>query len=85
MTQTICCPLYLAMLLHFHCYPRPYAEHEPEHASYPAVADGMDFLLSSGMIEPADDYMVFRTTNRGRAYVEHLMTVPFPVQQWVMP
>lgn len=77
------CPLNLMMLLHHHTTPTPYAQDNPLHAASPAVREGREMLLEEGMIKPDGDLYI--TTERGAAFIDHLMTVPFPVSRWVIP
>lgn len=62
------------------------AEQYPEWHKGSAQRELRDDLLREGMLAPVDsriDQLVI--TDKGRAYVEHLMGVPFPVCKWVIP
>lgn len=75
------CPLNLEILLHCHYSPVP---HENSHA--PAVAEGISYLHRNCMIKPVTgEQNVYQTTDKGKTYIEHLMTIPFPVQKWEIP
>lgn len=38
-------------------------------------------LVSDGLIETEDDYFV--TTDRGRAHIQQLCSLPYPTQAWI--
>lgn len=80
-------PLQLQFLLHCHCYPEP---HEMIHVL--AWQDARDFLINNEMIEihtkaTTLSECVFITTAKGKFYIDHLLSVPFPepVQGWAIP
>lgn len=74
-------PITLDYLLHCHVslIPHPYIH-------LPAWQDTRDYLVNKGMIEVKDksqqflDY-VFTTTDKGKFFIDHLMKIPFPVEQ----
>lgn len=72
-------PSNLELLLH--CYYSPEV-HPRFHA--PAIQEGIRYLRAVGMIEPdlPIGTKVFNATDKGVAFIQHLMTVPFPVQKW---
>ena len=70
-------PNNLDILLHYHCSS---AQHERFDA--PAVQEGIAYLVQQGLLDRADFPAV---TDKGRAYIEHILAVPFPEQAWVMP
>ena len=71
-------PCNLETLLHCHYSPSPHPR-----AEAPAIKAGIVYLLKAGMIEAKDG--TCRTTPRGAAFINHLMTIPFPVETWVIP
>lgn len=73
------CILNLELLLHYYCSKEPF---DPNRMHTQAVIDGMKFLLEQGMIDRIDFPSV---TEKGQAFVSHLLSVPFPVTQWVIP
>jgi hypothetical protein len=76
-------PLKLIILLHYHTTPRAYAENEPDHANSPAVRECVSELLEEDMIhEVCGDR--FTTTDRGRFFIDYLMTIPFPAKKWAI-
>lgn len=72
-------PLILTMLLHCHFSPEPI-----ENTDNLAIKEGIKLLLEWKMIVhiQGDSY---QTTGRGDAHIKHLLAVPFPVNQWVLP
>lgn len=79
-------PLHIRMMLHYYAIATPYAEHDPFHASSIAVAEYRGHLIQSGLIEEdLKSPSGYRSTARGRAYVEALCDMPLPIQKWVMP
>lgn len=73
-------PSNLELLLH--CY---YSPERHERFTAPAIQDGIVMLLHAGMIEPGDAPDTFGATEKGKAFVRHLMTIPFPEMAWVVP
>lgn len=85
-------PLHLQMLLWHHTRAEPYAKHEPDHAASPVVAACRRDLLEHGLIEPDPrahpkgvEGSGWTTTAKGRAYVDALCSLPFPVCKWIIP
>jgi len=78
-------PSNLEVLLH--CY---YSSEPHPRADAPAVMEGINYLINTGMIY-AITYNgntgeeTWKTTAKGEAYIEHLMSIPFPVATWVIP
>lgn len=80
------------MLLWYHSRCEPYGKHEPDHATSYAVSKYLGDLIEAGLIEK--DGRVppqgvkgsgFRTTEKGRFYVEALCSLPLPVNCWKIP
>ena len=78
--MTIRTPNNIDILLHFHCSP---TKHERREA--PAVIEGIQILLEAGALEPDANRGEghFRTTPKGRAWVESLCNVEEPRAAWV--
>lgn len=74
----IASPGNLELLLHCH-----YSARNHERSDAPAIIEGIRMLSNADMIETRDG--IWRTTERGAAFIEHLMTIPFPVAKWVIP
>jgi hypothetical protein len=75
-------PSNLELLLHCHYSPEPHPR-----LRAPAIQEGLQHLLTHRMIErnhqqPGE---VYTTTQKGYAYINFLMTVPFPEQHWIVP
>ncbi|MDH7796375.1 DNA-binding PadR family transcriptional regulator [Beijerinckia sp. GAS462] len=64
-----------------------YSAAEHPRANTSSVINTTSNLRDEGMIEPEmfEGKIVFRPTEKGRAWVEALCSVPFPVAQWVIP
>jgi hypothetical protein len=79
-------PLQITMMLHYYAIAAPYAQHEPEHAISPAVRSQTQDLADAGLIEPSSTSgSGWRSTDKGKAYVEMLCDLPVPVCKWVQP
>lgn len=74
-------PLYLQMLLHFHCIRVPFPNIDS-----PAQQDCLDDMLEAGLVYSlsADQGVVlWRLTPRGNAHVLQLLALPLPTQAWI--
>lgn len=77
----------LEVLLHHAYKPEPYPRDTP------AVRDAHMLLVREGLIVPENGgdvvhnncLFIYRTTERGRVYINALMSVQLPVQAWTMP
>lgn len=69
----------LQVLLHIYC--RPYAFEEDS----PASNEAHERLLKAEMIRYSVKEGLFVITERGKFFVEHLLNIPFPITQWVIP
>jgi len=69
-------PLELEVLIH--CYVTPEL-HPRIHA--PAVKEAHEFFEEIGLIEQQKDF--YSTTDRGKAYISMLCSLPLPEQKWV--
>lgn len=67
-------PSNLELLLH--CY---YSTAPHPRRGYQAIEEGIEHLHRHGMIDRTD---YPRATEKGEAFIKHLMTIPFPVQRW---
>jgi hypothetical protein len=70
----------LELLLHCHYSPDP---HPRLHA--PSIQEGIEHLLAHGMIDHTTVSQVYKTTEKGKYYIEWLLHVPFPRGVWEMP
>ncbi len=71
-------PLQISMMLHFHVSPSKY---EPWGS---AQSEAMDWFVKEKLVEfPVTDRV--RLTERGKAYVSFLQTMPLPVANWAIP
>jgi hypothetical protein len=81
-------PLGIEIMLHYHVSVGQYGSdkdggHCPSNA--PAVRDMLLFLAKEEMLGYIKDGQGYEITGRGRAYVDFLQDVPFPITKWVMP
>jgi hypothetical protein len=71
-------PLNLEVLMHFHCsnerFPR----------DTPAIGDAISYLIQTEMID-SSKVGVHCVTDKGHAYIKHILNVPFPKKTWVIP
>lgn len=72
--------LNLQILLHSYCSPTPFRNQEA-----PAVREGIAFLFQEKMIEHTEKSSVFAVTDKGEAYIRHIMCIPFPRSVWMIP
>jgi hypothetical protein len=76
-------PARLQYLLHCYCIRSPYDQYLEK--------DWHEFLLSEKVIEPDDNQpftgepMIFRTTEKGKFWVEAILSVPMPISRWEIP
>ena len=67
-----------------HCY---YSPEEYPRVYAPAVQSSYGILVLCGLIEPVYNEVTitseYRTTERGRAHVKQLCTLPLPSSAWV--
>lgn len=84
-------PLAIEILLHYHGHAYDYREGD---FSAPAVRELIDrfrgdnpLYTDSGMLEIETQMgnRSYRLTDKGRVYVAALLSVPLPVQVWVLP
>lgn len=75
-------PSNLELLLH--CYYSPEAH---PRVSAPAIKEGISYLVREKMITPVygKGPDIYTTTDKGEAFIKHLMTIPFPVIRWEFP
>jgi hypothetical protein len=77
-------PFSIEIVLHYYYSPE---EHRGSHA--PIWGGTIQFLLDEGLLakraELSEYGASYEATEKGRAYVEALCAMPFPVQKWVMP
>lgn len=66
-------PLQVKLLLHAYCHPEPF---ENQHA--PAVNSAIQEFLSDGVIRKTGESGIYETTDKGRAWVHCICSVPPP-------
>ena len=81
-------PFELDILLHYYaiCEDHPVVRNNP-----PIWKGTRDAFIETGLMEvrlendPHYQCCTYRLTERGNAYIEAVLSVPLPVQKWVMP
>jgi hypothetical protein len=73
-------PLHLEILLWYHCRANEY-----DFNGNPTRIEYAEHLLADGVLAAGDSNPKYSITPRGRAFIEHILQLPFPKQQWVMP
>ncbi len=72
-------PNAIEILIHCHVCPLPHRRRD-----VPAVGEELASLEINGMIEPGPEYPGgYRTTPRGKAHIEQLCGLAWPVQVWI--
>lgn len=71
-------PSSLEVLLHMHVSPSPHPRSDAM-----AVKHAISDLLEAGMIQRDDRH--YTTTDKGKFYIEHLLSIPFPVRTFSIP
>lgn len=76
-------PIKIEIILHYYHAVDDYRGGD---FSAPVVSEALNDFISVGILtqldDPAPEYAI---TEKGRAYVEALMGVPFPVNVWMSP
>ena len=73
-------PLHLKLLLHHYTHPEPWPHKGGCANEYEEQLRSEGLLQLAPPIQVDRDYLV---TDKGRAHVEQLLTLPFPTQAWV--
>ena len=72
-------PIKLEILLHYFACSGPYPR-----SSAPAVQDAITYLITHDLLERCAE-QPYDVTEKGAAYIKHLLSIPFPVKQWIIP
>lgn len=76
-------PLQINLLLHYYAIAAPF---DPQRDDAPAVRTQLTELLMLGLIDPdAGSPSLYRVTDKGRAHVEALCSLPLPECKWTTP
>lgn len=77
-------PFELDILLHYYSSA---SEHEAVLNNVPIWPETREWFLRSGLLEPhaSDHGASYRTTEKARVFIEYIMSLPLPVQEWKMP
>lgn len=76
--KTIQTPNNLEVLLHYHTTPQIHPRHDA-----PAVKSAVEMLLAEGLLQRDD--RLYTTTDKGKFYLDHLLSRPFPVRTFSIP
>lgn len=72
-------PLKLKVILHCHTDPLPHPRLDA-----PAVREAIEEFLAAGLIERANGpNEIYRTTERGNAWITMLLVTPYPKRAWI--
>lgn len=74
-------PLHLEIILHYATLADDFDAHR---IKLPVVSGAITWLFSEGMLEPGDKLM-WQITDKGKFWLEHLLTIPFPELRWEIP
>jgi DNA-binding HxlR family transcriptional regulator len=79
-------PFELEILLHMYYTP---TKPDAFVRRAPILPETLVAFVQEGLIEESEptepDYCGYRLTERGTAYIEHVLAVPLPVVKWVLP
>lgn len=78
MRNCIVSPSNLELLLHCHVSPEQHPRLEAK-----AIKGGLEYLQGHGMIERYD--RTWTTTEKGKFYIEYILSIPFPEQSFRIP
>lgn len=68
----------LEVLMHCHYSPTVHPRIEA-----PAVKEALRYLSIAGLIEQDD--RAYTTTDKGKFYLSHILSIPFPIQEFRIP
>lgn len=75
--------MWLGMLLHVYCCRGPWP-----YQKTPVRSAFVRQLMEEGMIEHVlvdDDRLPYEITDKGRAFIDHCLSLPLPEMGWFMP
>jgi len=79
-------PLHISLMLHYYVKLTPYSEHDAGHRYSEATIQYTKQLLAADMLTLKDyEQGLYEVTDKGRAYINALMSVKEPVCKWVQP
>jgi hypothetical protein len=78
-------PLHISIMLWYYCHPTDYMRGTDEGNSV-ATCDFVQYFCENEMLcyNPQDGAL-YHITDKGMAYVESILDMPMPVQQWITP
>lgn len=75
---TIRTPSNLEVLIHCYVSPEPHPRRDA-----PAVKEALYYLHANGLIDQA--LGLPKVTDKGKFYIKHLLSQPFPVESYAIP
>lgn len=73
-------PCQLEVLMHYYV-----SGHDHPRKEAPAVAEAITMFMQEGMLKFANDGVHITTTDKGSFWLEHLLSIPFPVKRFRIP
>lgn len=73
-------PLHLEILLWYYTRGKDY-----EFEVHPIRIEYAGHLVADGILAESSGEQKYAITPRGRAWIEHILTLPWPIQKWQMP
>ena len=79
MTNRIVSPLEAKLLIHCYCLVEPVPDHQAK-----ATQEALERLRAEGMLVGDSEIqsLGYKTTSKGDAWVEEVLTTPIPTQTW---
>lgn len=78
-------PLQIDILLNYYTTPVEYGRADDNFGA-PAVQEAINWMIGANLLENCKSELgSYRTTDRGKAYVDGLCNMPLPVQKWYVP
>lgn len=69
-------PLHLEILIHHFVSPEPFSRNSETSRSY------SDELIELGLLETGASTGIFCITDKGKAWLEHVLETPMPTMKW---
>ena len=73
-------PFEVEFLLHYHC-----SDDEFRHSNSPAGQEAIEKFIKAGILYKREDGTHFAIHIALDLYIKEILSVPLPVQTWVMP
>ena len=76
-------PLQIKILLHYYTCVDGYGRAD-DNRKEPAVIEAISQFMRNGMLKPSPEGL-YTVTDRGKAYIDALRSMPLPVCEWRVP